>query len=159
MTTPISLMRGNFYLECGAKVTNSEITTSTINMDGGVITNNGTPTNPGDLATKSYVDTVVGVSNIVVVTLTGTNYSTVVSNTTGAYMLAIKNVVSGGPSGMFSICKNISTNYADPMRMNSSAGITTKERLEINWAPSGPLQLKKTGVNYDGDYTITMVIS
>lgn len=159
----ISLIRGSLYLDCGSLVnkstiTNSSIYTSTINMNGGVITNLGVPVNLTDSVNKQYVDDLVSGVNTIYITLTNTVYTTVSSFTSGTATLDVKNVVSGGPSATFNISKNDQTRFANPTRLTSQAGNTTNEKLEIDWSPNGPLRIKKTGTNYDGQYKIILNI-
>lgn len=161
--TSISLVRGNYYLDCNSKVTNSyvsnsTITTSSIDMNGGSIKNIGTPIQPTDSVNKAYVDNAVGnVTSAIQVTLTGTNWSDVITSTSGSVNFVVKNIVANGPSASFSISKNSSIINGNPNRTVSCAGIGTLERLDIQWLASGPLQIRKTGMNYDGVYNIIIV--
>lgn len=157
-------MRGNFYLDCNAKIMNStvntsKITASSIDMNGAIITNTGTPTQPTDSANKAYVDNALGIvaSSAIQITLSGTNYSTIITSTSGSVMLVIKNIIAGGPSATFNISKNDSSVTGNPLRLTSSAGIGTFEKLMIKWDSGGPLQLQKTGINYDGIYNVKII--
>lgn len=155
MSTRISLMRGNFYLDCGAKIRKSVITDSSIDMNGKVITNGGNPIDPSDLATKNYVDIATGnVNAIIPVTLTNTNWSTVLVSTQGTVRMIVKNVILNGPCATFDISKNISNTIADPIRTSSCAGATTQERLQIRWLSGQPLEMRKTGTSYNGVYNV-----
>lgn len=158
----ISLMRGNFYLDCNAKIMNSSvnssrISASSIDMNGAIITNTGTPIQPTDSVNKAYVDNAVGnTSSAIQVTLTGTNYSTIISSTSGSVIIVIKNIIANGPCATFNISKNSSSVSGNPLRLTSSAGLVTFEKLMIKWDAGSPLQLKKTGSNYDGVYNIIL---
>jgi hypothetical protein len=171
MSIPISLMRGNFYIDCGGKVNNSTITDSNIymkndgsgilNMSGAKITNVALPTDPSDVANKNYVDTFLGGGgggSIIPITLTGTNYSLITSSLSGVVTLTIKNSVSGGPSAIFNISKNEQLLIGNPTRISSSAGLNTYERLQIRWLANSGLELRKTGNNYDGIYNVILSI-
>lgn len=169
MSIPISLMRGNFYIDCGGKMNNSTITNSNIymrndgsgilTMGGAKITNVALPTNPSDVATKNYVDTFLGggSGSIIQVTLTGTSYSVVSPVLSGTVTLNVKNSISGGPSAIFNICKNEQLLIGNPTRTCSCAGLNTYERLQIRWLANSGIELRKTGVNYNGIYNITLV--
>lgn len=158
----ISLMRGNFYLDCNAKIMNSTvnsstITSSSIDMNGAIITNTGTPTQPTDSVNKAYVDNALGVtSSAIQITLTGTSYSTIITSTSGSVIIVIKNIIANGPSATFNISKNSSSVAGNPLRLTSSAGLVTEEKLMVRWTSGGPLEVKKTGVNYNGVYNVVI---
>lgn len=158
----ISLMRGNFYLDCNAKISNSNIntsriTSSSIDMNGAIISNTGTPTQPTDSVNKAYVDNALGItSSAIQIVLTGTSYSNIITSTSGSVIIVIKNIIANGPSATFNISKNSSSISANPLRLTSSAGIGTFEKLMVRWNAGGPLQVKKTGVNYDGVYNVVI---
>lgn len=147
-----SLSRSNAIIDCGGKITNS-----TIDMNGDVITNHGTPTNGTDVVNKDYVDSSTGGVPSISVTLTGTNFTTILSAQSGVFQIYIKNVVTDGPSGAFSLCKSEATRETSFFRFASSPGATTEERLDIRWSPNSGIELRKTGVNYDGDYNIKYI--
>lgn len=163
--------RGKYILECGSTITNSNvnntnittsaITASTIDMNGGVITSAGLPVNYSDVVNKQYVDNAIalgggGGSGIVpiIITLTGTAYTTISSLTRGQARISVKNLISFGPSGSFEIVKSEPTMSAEVSRLSLSPGLTTGEKLELSWPISGALSMRKTGVNYDGTYQV-----
>lgn len=161
---------GTISLDCNSTVNNatvtntgissSNITTSSIDMNGNVITNSGLPVNPGDLASKAYVDSLSSAAGLLVyVTLTGIATTTIITDVDGSVMLTVKNVVSGGPAATFMVSKNESTRYPNITRTSSSAGLTTEERLKITWDPGQPLKLFKTGLNYDGVYKCKLILN
>ena len=150
--------RGKYILECGSSVTNSGITNSSIDMNGGVITTAGTPVNPTDVANKAYVDaTATAVTTTI--TLTGTAYTVISPLTSGQARISVKNVVPYGPSGSFETTKSESTMGAEYTRLTLSHGLTTGEALDISWPSGSGIKLKKTGVNYDGQYRIKLYIN
>jgi hypothetical protein len=127
-------------------------------MGGGVITTAGNPITSTDVATKGYVDTVNPVITNVI-TLTGTATTNMINKTSGSFFISVKNVISGGPSATFTLSKNESTRYPSLSRTNSSAGLNTLERLFIVWDPGQFPKLYKTGINYDGNYTLKIVFN
>ncbi|HEY9703578.1 MAG TPA: hypothetical protein V6C58_14110 [Allocoleopsis sp.] len=155
--------KGNYHLTCGAKIQDSVITNSTIDMGGNRITNVGDPIDPQDAATKAYVDSVGGGGGggselvTVTVTLTGTSYTTIASDLQGDIYISVKNIISNGPSANFQVSKSEASRYPSYTRLTSSAGLTTLERLEVQWNPSSPLQLRKTGTAYNGMYRVKMI--
>lgn len=99
MSIPISLMRGNYNLDCGAKVNNATITNTDIymrsdgsgiiNMNGAIISNGGTANinapNPGDLVNVQFLQQYTGTSssnNTYTVILNGTSIATPFSTVT-----------------------------------------------------------------------------
>ena len=157
-----SYTRGSQIIECGSIISNSSITTSSIDMNGGVITSGGTPINPGDLVTKQYADSLTSTGSGIptsVITLTDTNYTNILPTVlNGTIQLFIKNIISGGPSGSFNLSKSEAIRDTSYTRNSSSAGITTSERLEIRWLPNTCIELRKTGDNYNGTYSIKYIL-
>lgn len=99
MSIPISLMRGNYNLDCRSKVNNATITNTNIymnpdgsgiiNMNGAIISSGGTPSlanpNPGDIVNVQFLQQYTGISssnNIYTVILNGTSIATPFSTTT-----------------------------------------------------------------------------
>jgi hypothetical protein len=157
-----AMFSGTANITCNSTVSNSTIITSSIDMNGAVITNGGTPVNPGDLVNKAYADALVisasgSVISTVTVTLTSTTYTTVISNTVGCFTISVKNVITGGPCATFTLTKNVASKGGNITRTSSSAGLNTYERLSMLWAVNGGIQLKKTGTNYDGTYTCKII--
>lgn len=156
-----ALSKGNHIVDCGGKVNNSSITDSTIDMNGGVITSHGTPLNSLDVVNKAYVDSAVTSSVLTtVVTLSGNSYVSIpLSILTGQIRLSIKNIITDGPSASFEIAKSSDTSQAAVSRISSIAGITSYERLELQWLPGSTIQIRKTNINYDGDYKIKLFLN
>lgn len=157
-----AMFSGTANITCNSTVSNSTITTSSIDMNGAVITNGGTPVNPGDLVNKAYADALVisasgSVISTVTVTLSGTTYTTVIGNTSGSFIISVKNVISGGPCATFTTSKNDPSQFSNNVRTTSSAGLNTYERLNIQWPVNGGIQIHKTGTHYDGTYTCKII--
>ncbi len=160
-----SLFRGNATLECGSSITNSSITNSTIDMGGNRITNVGDPIDGKDAVNKDYVDNLIlngnpGIPNDVIthdITLVNDDFILVSCVLDGDLYIMVKNLVSGGPSANFQTTKGTYNHTASPARLSSSSGLTTGEKLEIQWLPGGGVQLRKTGLNYDGLYRLRII--
>jgi hypothetical protein len=164
-----ALARGTIIVDCNGRVQNSTvtntaintsiITTSTIDMNGGVITSHGYPVNPTDVVNKDYADNLSTGGGIptTTVTLTALVYTTAINIMTGSVMVLVKNSISGGPSATFMLSK--SETYMQPsiFRMTSSSGNTSGEKLRLKWDPSTGIQLRKTGNNYDGQYFVKYI--
>lgn len=149
--------RANHITTCGGQVTNSIITNSSVDMNGNIITNHGTPINDTDVVNKAYVDN-NGIPNILI-NLLGTSYTTILSYLEGNIQITVKNLISGGPSASFNISKSEQTRYMHYIRLTSSAGINTEEKLEIRWNLNSNIELRKTGNNYDGQYRIKYIVN
>jgi hypothetical protein len=162
-----SLFKGTTIASCNSLIQNSNITTTaisrssinstTINMNGGVIVNAGTPVNPTDVVNKNYVDNALTNYDIYNITLTNTNFTQIIPKLFGSITLNVTSNVSGGPSATFSASKNTANKYPSIVRFTSGAGIGTYERLEISWPPNSGILLRKNGVNYDGGYICNLV--
>lgn len=154
-----SLFKGRYHLDC-----NSEIRNSSIDMNGGVITSHGTPINGTDVVNKDYVDAAVlaggggggcdqpSVSDTI--TLTSTNWTTAANVLVGNITITIKNIITNGPSAAFVLCKSEQTRDTSYFRNATCSGLTTNERLEIRWLSNSPIEVRKTGSNYDGTYKV-----
>lgn len=152
--------RGTYIIECNSKVKNSSITESTIDMDGGVITNHGIPINGTDVVNKDYVDSATGTGiPTVTITLSGTSFVTILSEQKGDIFISVKNIITNGPSASFQLSKSEASKQSSYVRMSSSAGLNTQEKLDIRWSPNSGIELKKTGVNYDGDYKVKYILN
>jgi hypothetical protein len=147
--------RGKYYLDCGSKIINSAISNTTIDMSGGVITNAGTPINPTDLVTKDYVDGFSVPSTIV--TLTGTAYTQILPYLKGVLDIYVKNIVTDGPCAKFTVTKSEANREMSYFRSVISPGYSTEEKLELKWDVNSNIFLRKTGNNYNGQYTIKYI--
>ena len=161
--------KGTSILSCNSQLNNStvsssvistsSINTSSIDMGGLVITNEGLPVNPSDSANKAYVDSVTGDIIRVSVTLTNTLFTTISTNLSGSYIITIKNIVTNGPSAIFVISKSETSRYPSASRLTSNPGFISNERLKIIWPPNGYLQIQKDGNNYNGLYSVKILIN
>jgi len=124
-------------------------------MNSQVITSIGTPVNSSDSVPKNYVDNLIAIK---IINLTGTNYTTILPNTSGDLTISVVSLVTNGPCGKFFVCKSNPNNVeANITRINSSAGTTSLEKLQIRWLPNSGIELYKTGNGYDGQYRIKYI--
>jgi hypothetical protein len=154
--------KANNTITCNGSVTNStvsnsSITTSSINMNGNVITNHSTPISPTDVVNKFYVDNLI---KEFLITLTSTGY-TVISNDilSGMITVNVRNIVEKGPCASFNVSKPSNTRQMSYIRTNSSSGETSGEKLVLRWLPGQPIELKKTGLSYDGVYRVRVILN
>lgn len=148
--------KGNYFITAGSRIIGA-----LIDMSGGIISNHAQPILPSDVANKEYVDLriPIGPNAPVIITLTGTNYTTISTQLTGNFMISVKNVVVNGPSATFTVVKSNSSSYPGCARISSFPGTTSNEKLDISWDPGSGIKLKKTGNNYDGNYSIFFINS
>jgi hypothetical protein len=91
----------------------------------------------------------------VTVVLTGTDYSVVAAIKHGSYMISISPVLQGGPTSMFSISKNEDIVEANIIRHASHhARDDPLNEIEITWNVNETLKIRKTGLEFDGNYTV-----
>lgn len=164
-------LEGNVFID-GGKIQNIDITTSTIgncnisksSLDmlsntGSLqnITNVNDPISQQDAATKKYVDNL----GIVIkdITLTSSYNTTISDNVKGSFVITISNLIQDGPSGIFHVTKNESTNEAHIVRTAAAPGNISNIFLELTWPPTSGILLKKTGNNttYDGSYSVKIM--
>lgn len=136
-------------------IENGRVLSSTIDMDNGVITSIGPPISGGDSVNKTYCDanSIAGIPTISV-TLTGTNWNTILNNQLGAFDIMVINSVVGGPTAKFTILKSESNRHASIQRWGSTYGTTSLERLEIRWLPNTGIEMRKNGSGHDGIYKV-----
>jgi len=142
-----------------SKIQRGVIYDSSIDMQSRIIINHGVPSNNTDVVNKFYCD---NNSNNVIpsfnITLLGTLWTTdVFLAQEGLFKINVRNGMSGGPCASFEVSKNHPSRGASILRNTSGAGLTTEERLEIRWLPSSGIDIRKTGSNYDGTYTINYI--
>lgn len=156
-----SLNRGKYFIDCGSKITNTEI-----NMNGNVITNHGTPVNPLDVVNKEYVDNAVANGGgegegspliSITVTLVSTTYIQAIPLLTGNLLVFVKNLVTNGPSATFLLSKSESSFNPSITRLTSSSNSLTQEKLRLKWDPDSFIFLRKTGNSSDGQYLVKYI--
>lgn len=154
-----AISRGTFFVDCNGKVNNSSITNSSIDMNGGVITGHGGPVNGTDVVNKDYVDnTLIGGIPTTTITLTGITFSLIIGDQSGSLLLLIKNLIPNGPSATFLLSKSEPGREPSISRFTSSDGLGTNEKLDVRWLPNSGIQLRKTGMNYNGQYRIKYIL-
>lgn len=127
------------------------------------------PTVPGNIAIWDDVNATIisdgginindlldALNRIITVTLTGTAWSLVLDEDFGSFFISVKNEVVDGPSANFAITKNRTTGLPSVVTLASVPGVGTGEVLELRWLSGGDIELHKTGINYDGDYRVTI---
>jgi hypothetical protein len=146
-----SYFKSNSYID-GTSVKNVEITNSSLDMNGSLITSVQDPVLQQDAATKNYVDTLTGYLNV---SLYATNYSLVSGKLKGSIQLIIEAIVEDGPCGTFLLSKSKSSKEANIVRQTSSPGDSSnKEQLNVRWSPGLGIELRKTNLGFDGNYKI-----
>jgi hypothetical protein len=147
------------FSKSNSRIQNGSIINSSIDMQNRVIVNHALPVSNGDVVNKLYCD--ANSNNVIPsfnITLSGTLWTTdVFIAQEGVYKVTVKNGMSGGPCAQFELSKNHPSRGASIIRNSSGAGITTEERLEVRWLPTNGIDIRKTGVNYDGTYTVTYI--
>lgn len=137
-----------------AFIENGKILNSTIDMNGGIIINHEDPINPTDVVNKRYVDnnTSSGSGEITGnIILSGITYAPLIVETSGVFNIKIM-ATNGGPVAVFSIAKTTPTGTRSYSRIESVAGGGSFERLELRWNSNDSIEVRKTGLNYDGVY-------
>ena len=151
---------GNAFIdECliqNTDIKDSNITTSTIDMNLQNITNVKDPILDQDAATKKYVDDRV-IFTTTDVNLTGTTGSLVFQLTSGSYLVKVDNIVTGGPNGLFNITKNEAANCGQTNRMAAATGTSTGTTVLMEWGINSDLYLRKTDDSYDGTYRVVII--
>lgn len=157
-------LEGNVFIDGGqcqniiitnSSIGNCNITTSTLDMNLKNITNVADPINQQDAATKKYVDDLgIVISTITLSGITNTNIS---NYSKGSYIITITNLVLNGPSGIFHVTKNESSQNAHIVRTVASPGLNSNVLLNITWPINSGILLNKTGSNYDGSYKIKIM--
>lgn len=98
-------------------------------------------------------------NNQTTITLTGTSDTVIPGNVFGYYNqksfgISVVSNVTNGPNAIFFVSKN-SNEVNGNVHTTRSNGATTGERLKLTWGINSLLTLSKTGVNYNGNYTLT----
>lgn len=155
-----AITRGTLFVSCNGQVTNSSITDSSIDMNGGVITSHGAPVNGTDVVNKDYADSISGGGGVPFSTITLTDQIPYIALAAfkGSVMLLVKNVVTDGPSATFILSKSEPNREASISRMTSCDGLVGGAKLDVIWPPTQPIQIFKTDNGYNGDYQVKYII-
>lgn len=91
-------------------------------------------------------------------TINLTNSTAIPGNTFGYYTqksfgLSVVSNITNGPNAIFFVSKNTNTVNGNIYSIRSNG--LTGEQLNLSWGINSLLTLSKTGVNYNGDYTLT----
>jgi hypothetical protein len=145
--------KGSAIIDTGI-VKNVSIVTSSLDMNLVNITSVKDPILPQDAATKHYVDSVSqGIAPPITVALSGINKTPISNYQIGSYIVTVTSSITDAPSAIFNVSKNFISNYSSYSR-NATYGRNTFEQLDLIWAPNSGMMLFKTGVNYDGNYSV-----
>ena len=152
---------GNAYIdEClvqNTDIKNSNITTSSLDMNLENITSVKDPILPQDAATKKYVDEHAFQFTTTDVNLSGTVGSMVFSIGTGVHMIQVTNLVTNGPSALFNVTKSDASKCGQSNRFTASAGSGSNTTLLLEWGASSDIYLRKTNDLYDGSYRAVLL--
>ena len=150
-------MKTNGQLVENVVMTTSNIQASKLDMNNQKITSVATPTDPYDAANKYYVDQrLANAYQSFTVTLQGRSSVEVTNLLPGSYMVIINPLVDGGPTAMVAIAKSRDV-IATGGNVIAQGQSITQEQLVLEWQASSPVTLRKTGDNYDGDYSVSFV--
>lgn len=87
-----------------------------------------------------------------IVTLSGSDFENLYKRKEKvARLIAIKNIVVGGPSAIFSVLKNDKTQQGLIHRLTSCPG-SGGEQLELSYDANSKIRIRKTGNGFDGEY-------
>ncbi len=121
------------------------------------------PTIPTDVCDMAYVDHAIREALNIrfggqIVALHGTETAKVINLKCGSYMIAVSPVnLEGAPTACFNVSKNSVSEPASITRASADSGRSMyAEQLELLWPANSFLLLRKTSVNYDGQYLIDM---
>ena len=120
------------------------------------------PVSETDFATKAYVDDSITEKmnekfGGEVVILTGSSFVEMMSdaaNREGSRFISVSSLIPGGPTATFVVSKSSQLNTGSVNRLTSCSGENTGENLEMIWRECKPIEIRKTGNGYDGNYLI-----
>lgn len=139
------------YFKSTSYIDGTEIRNTSIDMNSKRITSVGDPINTYDAVNKNYVDSVGTVDNI---SLIDTDYTIISTKLIGSVHIIVSSIIPDGPCATFFASKSKSSKHAHILRHTSAPGDGSKEQLDIRWEPSEGIKLNKTGLNYNGSYSI-----
>ena len=146
------------YLHSNQRITGGKIVESEI--DGCSITNLPNPIQPTDAVNKQYVDGLSSSLSAIMVPLIGTDDSLLSNQKTGNWYIKVNHstFMSGAPMLTSFIAKNdaLDTEFAQ-VDLISLHGKVTGESIIFKWESNSNLYISKTGTNYDGTYSVTII--
>lgn len=146
------------YLHSNQRITGGKIVDSEI--DGCSITNLSNPVQPTDAVNKQYVDGISSSLSAILVPLIGTADTLLSNQKTGNWYIKVQHstLLSGAPMITSFIAKNdaLDTEFAQ-VDLISLHGKTTGEGIILKWESNSNLYISKTGSNYDGTYSVTII--
>lgn len=152
--------RSNGIIENG-KVKESDITTSTIDMNNGIIHSHAQPILDTDVVNKIYIDNRIRSLTVNLLNISPSflllppSFTSILS---GSLIINIVYIAgSNGPSATFHLNKSDTSLPGTIHRTNTSAGSGTLERLMMIWDPNESPKIYKTGSNYNGIYQIFII--
>lgn len=147
---------GTLYIDIITAASGSTVTVSgEIDMSANKITNLADPTANSDAVTLGYLQANGAV--VSTVALSGTSYTTISTKQLGTLTVSIEPVVIGGPAAIFHIAKNLATKLPHIVNIIRVPADSSGEYLELTWNVSSNLQMRKSGANYDGNYTVKIM--
>lgn len=142
-------------LVIGSNIWSTSIDMSTTSGNLQNIINVKDPINLQDAATKKYVDDLgIIIKNI---DLTNINKTLIYDQLIGSFVITITNNILGGPSAIFHVTKNLSTNKAHIVRTVSAPGGGSFTFLELSWQPNEGIYLNKTNNSFNGSYKVKIM--
>ncbi len=146
------------YLHSNQRITGGKVVDSEI--DGCTITNLPNPIQPTDAVNKQYVDGISSSLSAILVPLIGTDDSLLSNQKTGNWYIKVNHAtfMSGAPMLTSFIAKNdaLDTEFAQVDLINLH-GKVTGESIIFKWESNSNLYISKTGNNYDGTYSVTII--
>ena len=147
-------------------MSDSSITTSTIDMNFNNITSVKDPIRPQDAATRYYVDSTIEdisqkIENTfsgIAINLQGIEYTPIAHLQPGSFLVTVNPPSDGYPTAVFSISKGSEEMGGHVAVITAHGGRDTYERLELQWPSGGTLMIRKTGPGYNGEYIIDMTV-